>query len=540
MVTEGVPVPCSVCYDHDPTGAPRPETSFNAPAASTVITHALSRIHLPSTSTRSFSAAVTPKEAHTHRAALRRASGIQNSPSPAAASASAVENPPDSPLPPPPLTDARSLAPFPQRRDAARFRTTYDDYSTSRLQKPCESCALTLPSQAETRTNTLAFTPTPSAGDSRSSVSATAGTSSAPTSPTPTSSRRYSSITMPECSSDSRGPTLRTRAPYARVYGTGDPGEADMATPPESQDSSSDREGIDYQPHRSSRPSTISSSRTNSPSSHMHFFDYTSTHQPTHPENFSLIRHSCLRTLSQETLPRSTTTSSDNSANKPASPTSQNMFPGIINQSPFVTTHTSGTAVAGGPIAFGDPADGFTTAYVFRVTDVQARGNKRLYAFLAFSTQREYQAMRTFSYLASEFRELATWVQSLAEAEAQRVEESRGLAPWMVGLDANVPPSRQQQVGASAGADAASAGLTTATTGRGGGILSGERPRGPEGSSFLSGGSRRYGGALGGGGGGMNPRARGLAELLGKPNFFIELHAKFVHLLLELGVLLSS
>lgn len=55
-------------------------------------------------------------------------------------------------------------------------------------------------------------------------------------------------------------------------------------------------------------------------------------------------------------------------------------------------------------------------------------------------------------------------------------------------------------------------------------------------SSFLSGRNRGPDGKFAG----MSLRARGLAELVGLPDFFIELHAKFVRLLIELGVLLGT
>ena len=42
------------------------------------------------------------------------------------------------------------------------------------------------------------------------------------------------------------------------------------------------------------------------------------------------------------------------------------------------------------------------------------------------------------------------------------------------------------------------------------------------------------------GGSGVSLRARGLPELVGLPDFFIELHAQFVKLLLELGVVMGS
>jgi hypothetical protein len=38
----------------------------------------------------------------------------------------------------------------------------------------------------------------------------------------------------------------------------------------------------------------------------------------------------------------------------------------------------------------------------------------------------------------------------------------------------------------------------------------------------------------------MNLKARGLAEIVGLPDFFILLHARFVKLLVELSVLLGA
>jgi hypothetical protein len=104
--------------------------------------------------------------------------------------------------------------------------------------------------------------------------------------------------------------------------------------------------------------------------------------------------------------------------------------------------------------------------------------------------------MQTFSFLGAAFRELAAWIQGLAEAELERSDN---------------------------------------LSGRGGGderlISNQSTPT----SSFLSGRSRGPDGKAG-----MSLRARGLAELVGLPDFFIELHTRFVRLLIELGLLLGS
>ena len=111
--------------------------------------------------------------------------------------------------------------------------------------------------------------------------------------------------------------------------------------------------------------------------------------------------------------------------------------------------------------------------------------------------------MQTFSFLSTAFRELAAWIQALAEAELDRQEELSRAADRSPGGSASVARS-----------------------------ATGSTPT----SSFLSGRSRGPDGKAGG----MNLRARGLADLVGLPDFFIELHTHFVRLLVELGMLLGS
>ncbi len=154
---------------------------------------------------------------------------------------------------------------------------------------------------------------------------------------------------------------------------------------------------------------------------------------------------------------------------------------------------------------------GYTTAYIFRIPDLHARGHKRVYAFLALSTHRERLAMKSFGFIANAFHEMAGWIQALAEAEAER-------------------------------ANSDSAQSSPIVAGPGYGSFGSQAETGPAaGSSFLSGGmslSRRMGGGFGGSG--LTVRQRGLPELVGMPDFFIQLHTRFVRLLLELGVVLSS
>jgi hypothetical protein len=191
---------------------------------------------------------------------------------------------------------------------------------------------------------------------------------------------------------------------------------------------------------------------------------------------------------------------------------------GSPNSPAFVTTHSIGSAASGGSIFFGDKKVGYTTAYIFRVPDVHARGHKRVYAFLALSTHPEPIAVKTFTFLSAAFRDMASWIQELAEAEAERAlaESTSSSASSPI-----VPGPGYGSFQPEPVAPPVSGGSS---------------------SSFLTGGmgglSRRMGGGFGGSG--VALKQRGLAELVGLPDFFIELHAKFVRLLLEIGVMVGA
>jgi hypothetical protein len=105
--------------------------------------------------------------------------------------------------------------------------------------------------------------------------------------------------------------------------------------------------------------------------------------------------------------------------------------------------------------------------------------------------------MQAFSFLSAAFRDLTAWIQGLAEAELDHSLDS--------------PRSGNE-----------------------------ERPEGSRHStptsSFLSGRSRGPDGKFAG----MSLRAKGLAEIVGLPDFFIELHARFVRLMIELRALLGT
>ncbi|KAJ6783978.1 hypothetical protein PWT90_07641 [Aphanocladium album] len=433
MVTEGLPTPCTTCFEEPAKSNDPPRSS---PAGNSQ----------DSKASRSGSLAASEHDGKSRRSAIRSPSATSPASSPV------LETPPDSP---------RSV--YQNSGRDSNFRRTYDE-TVTRKQGPCDNCAMTLP-------------------------------------------RRQNSSKDP----NDNTPTLRTRAPAERVYGS--PARAGSPRSQCSSDTDGDRD-VPRRPRArtsaqpgSSRTTSCSSTSTTSDraSFHVHYIDYTSTHEPILGNSFSLIRASCLRALSFETLPRAPATSTPTSSPQP-------------NSAPaFVTTQSAGSAATGGPIFFGDALAGYTTAYIFRIPDVHARGHKRVYAFLALSTHKERLAMKTFSVISNAFRDLAGWIQQMVEAEAERVADplTTGSASGSQG-SAEVSPAPPSQ----------SAFDSPATVDR-------------SASSFLSGGSgftRRMGGS----GSASSLRARGLAELAGQPDFFIELHKRFVQLLFEVGVTLNS
>lgn len=511
MVTEGLPVPCSQCYE-DTSITERPQTSA-ANGSQPSVTDALRKMSL--SSPRSSSVPMSDQDAQIHRATLLQKSkkhttalATQMSP----VTASAIETPPQSPNRTPEVTSETNGAKSSNRHDSS-FRRTYDDYVTKRA-NPCQNCALTLPKRQESK---------------------------------PTKDKN---TTATDSKSELRGPTLRTRAPYAHVLSSHDHPSPPNSNPESSctsdaEDDVSPKDTI-RPPHHDRRPTTSTSrssiSSRSSVTQHTHYLDYTSTHEPLVPNTYSIVRASCLRTLSFETLPRRPESSQSGSTLSSPTSTIPPSFPSPpptsynSNSSGYITSAPTPQSAAsnGGPIFFGDPLAGYTTAYIFRIPDMHARGRKRVYTFLALSTHRERLAMKTFSLVSAAFRDLAAWIQELAEAQAERErerEEESGSA--VAALNAaygnggfGIGGPRDSGVG----------------LGLGGGSIERDRERGNE-SSFLSGGRghgfvHRMGGSMGPGG--FAPKARGLAELVGLPDFFIELHSRFVRILFELDLMLGS
>ena len=429
MVTEGLPVECPSCIEDDSVSTRRPTSSSRSLNASDGPAAAANAVRANSPSSE--------RESGSQRAALPNSRSQGPAP--------VVETPPESPRM---IASQNPQTTHNPCRDSS-YRKTYDDNDKKRA-IPCENCALTLPRKIKDGL------------------------------PSNTNGRIVS-----------RGPILRTRKPYERVA---IPIEA---SPPKSSNSSESAESDNAMPSNPKRHSrrisrelnrvriSPSNESFNSAIAHTHDLDYTSTHEPLTPTSFSIIRQSCLRTLSCETLPPNTNHAMTSS---PTSP--------FVN-SPFSSGASNSASTSGGPIFFGDPQAGYTTAYIFRIPDPTARGRRRVYALMALSTHHERVSMQTFSFVSSAFRDLAAWIQGLAEQEIERSENSNSL---------------------QSGDDKS--------------VSSHSTPR----SSFLSGRSRGPDGKFAG----MSLRARGLAELVGLPDFFFELHARFVRLLVELSVLLGA
>jgi hypothetical protein len=158
--------------------------------------------------------------------------------------------------------------------------------------------------------------------------------------------------------------------------------------------------------------------------------------------------------------------------------------------------------------------------------------------------------MRAFSFLSAAFRDLASWIQSLAEAEADREEQQGSSSPHPFSSDP--PPHSPRSMSTSMASPSLlqpSASLRSldprcdpsAAEDDAKGKKPSFTPPPLRTSVFLSGrafdadgfGARARGAMA-------QIRSRGLAELVGRPDFFIELHARFVALLAQLSVLFAG
>jgi len=217
-------------------------------------------------------------------------------------------------------------------------------------------------------------------------------------------------------------------------------------------DNSDDDEPLHTQNHlqHSSPDSFASSTSASSTFYHKHTLTYISTSSPLDPHTYSAVRRATIHTLSREQIPRGQTA---------------------------------------GQLAFGDPVNGYTIAYKFRLSDPHARGGYRKYALLALA-ESERQACQTTTFIWGRFQCIAAGIVSRTEEKAQHDKGFRN------GGEENMKNSLMPV------------------------------------ASFLTGrmtdpdGSPRHGGA--------RQKARGLTEMVGDEKFFAELHLDFIGLLRDL------
>ena len=213
------------------------------------------------------------------------------------------------------------------------------------------------------------------------------------------------------------------------------------------------------------------------PNSHTHMLTYVTTKQPLSQTSYSFLRRACIRTLSNETLPK-------------GSPS--------------------------GPLFFGDPHAGYTIAYVFRVPDPRARGKRRMYALLALGGRDSWRVSKVYVTLTKVFESIASSIISMADKVIEREfvptspHSSEPLSSSL--LASNEPMS---PVGAK---ERAVKSATTSPTMK-------NRRTFDNTSSFLTGkrvdpdGHPRLPSEV--------MKAKGLAEIVGRDEFFVELHARF-------------
>lgn len=506
MVTEGLPLSCSTCYDYDEFDPTRPPTARSARSSEddTPPHIAMRKLSLASNQENNPQTASTPRQSSSSHPS------------------STIETPPESPR----LASFSNAHHIRGHRRDSSFRKTYDENDKKRA-VPCENCALTVPQNVKEQIP-----------------------EGAPGSP---------------CKSgpgDNGSPKLRSRVKIGKVLNPPEAADAPKSTPSDSDDScqgptagaQSRRRSRTLQRQATNTSSTSPHSSSQSQaainklerSTHEHYCEYISTHDPESPTSFSILRQSCLRTLSCETLPPSSST--------PAYPVS----PAGASPNPFSHPSSSTpTSTSGGPIFFGDPLAGYTTAFIFRIPDPYARGRRRVYALMALSTRREPAAIKAYTFISNYFKELAAWIQGLAEAEAERQENfasgngsygSSGHSSFgNLPLSPTSMTSSPEYAGSGVSSNATSSrnssdGQGTNVYERGQGSAFGkrrtEKSEYTPTSSFLTGGRfdpdgfpRKNA---------MSLRSRGLAELVGKNDFFIDLHAKFVALLAHLAALFSN
>ena len=217
---------------------------------------------------------------------------------------------------------------------------------------------------------------------------------------------------------------------------------------------------------------------------HTHTLNYISTSQPQSPTTYYLLRRTCIRTLSTEVLPLS----------KPS-----------------------------GPIMFGDSVAGYTIAYVFRLQDPRSRGSKRHYALIAMAGRDCRRATKAMVKITEVFESIANRIIALAERVLERESAvppspTRPLTavpstPPLGTTASSMPPmlmSPQRDRYFSSATSSPTRNITPVSS-----FLSAKRVD-PDGFPRVS---RDV------------MKAKGLTEIVGQENFFVELHTLFCGLL---------
>lgn len=319
--------------------------------------------------------------------------------------------------------------------------------------------------------------------------------------------------TSHSCSPDDSGSDTHSMRESRNTIRFAPPPQVTASPPSEDGDDDAANESAISSP-LSDRPPQLH----NGHNAHTHSLTYVSTRHPTRGDLYSLLRRACIRTLSSENLPR-------------GSP--------------------------GGPILFGDPVAGYTIAYIFRLPDPRARGKRRTYALIALGGRDSWRVTRAYVEVTRAFESIAGVIGNLAESVLEREslasDGSGGSRPgtasssFSVGAQTptlsssapgpHIPPATPVSATAAHPLSIStqlphprSAGSQSATTSP----VSSHNPRITPVSSFLS--AKK-----------VDPdgyprvsrdvmRAKGLAEIVGKDDFFVELHAKFCLILSGLVV----
>lgn len=163
-----------------------------------------------------------------------------------------------------------------------------------------------------------------------------------------------------------------------------------------------------------------------------------------------------------------------------------------------------------GAMIFGDPTSGFTIAYIFRLTDPKARGGKRIYAFFCICPD-EKVVMQSWKFVVTAFEGLVLRIKGFAALKNAKEKVAMSRASF----------SGVGSTGTLVGMGIGGGGMSGVGNGSTNCSLSGIGSRltsltGPDG--YL----RRRDGV---------GSAKGLPELVGKEDLFVEIHAAFVRLL---------